>query len=63
MMTIKKDIPEGNDTRWREKGGGHRCPIPEPHICTACGGSGIITLQNGEDQECPKCQGTGEIWE
>ena len=61
-MTIKKDMPEIDD-RWRRKGGAHKCNIPLPEVCPDCGGTGLYITENGEYHECPRCEGTGEVWE
>lgn len=32
---------------------------PEPEKCDACGGTGIIDFGDGEEDDCPVCEGTG----
>ena len=57
-----------DDDRWKTKGGPHRCPIPHPEKCPACGGTGWLDYFEVtfhalcDEDRCPTCDGTGEVW-
>lgn len=63
-MTIKKNLENEIDTRWRRKGGSHRVPEVSPKVCSNCNGRGLITSPSEYMgiTECPVCEGTGEVW-
>lgn len=66
-LTLKKNLENENDKRWRTKGGSHRCAIPLPDVCPDCGGTGCIVVgisDNGEESTimCVTCEGTGEVY-
>lgn len=44
------------------KGHVHRPQISEPEICPDCGGKGYWNNNVGIEEDCFKCQGTGEIY-
>lgn len=39
-----------------------RRDVLEPLPCNMCGGLGVI-IEQGEEYECPTCEGTGEVYE
>lgn len=48
---------EGEDDRWRIKGGAHkREDLDPPEVCDACGGTGQVK----EFEVCTVCGGLGE---
>lgn len=65
-MTIKKNLENEMDTRWRTKGSPHRCAIPLPEVCPDCGGKGytqdVSKLCISDPHPCKTCEGTGEVY-
>ena len=67
-MTLKKNLENELDDRWRSKGGQHRCAVPAPDVCPDCGGDGYEWLAGAPATSknkliCKRCDGTGEVWE
>jgi len=50
--TIKED---------KRNGGVHKVRRPTPQVCETCKGLGTIIDINGDQMECPLCDGLGEI--
>ena len=66
-MTIKKNLENEYDTRWRTKGGAHRKLSYIPKPCHGCSGRGFTITTVHEKRTvvstCPTCGGAGEIEE
>lgn len=58
-MTLKKNMENEIDDRWRTKGSAHSTKIRVPKVCSACRGTGTLRV-NKVYVDCMVCNGTGE---
>ena len=61
MSKTKRNAALVEDDRWKMKGGPHFKHNQEPEVCSDCSGLGWVkgTVPR---INCPKCDGTGEVW-
>lgn len=60
-MKIHKKLEDEVDDSWRRKGILHiKDKKYAPKVCTACNGTGTISLKR-ETVQCTICLGTGEV--
>jgi hypothetical protein len=57
---MKKNLKTEQDTTWRTKGHTHMPKDKEPVVCYNCNGLGYFPDTH---EECPICEGLGELYE